>query len=181
MLDESRVNEAKLWCCLRHLETNHQYEPGVAYSYHLQMVASQARVHGPRVLTDPEFELALCGAWAHDVIEDARQSYNDVRKALGEDVAEVAYKLTNNRGRSRAERQGGDYYPLIASCPVATFVKCCDRLANVTHAKSRGSSMYEKYKAENQHFIETLALHADTADIILVLGYMDRVLADVFA
>ena len=37
----------------------------------------------------------------HDVIEDARQIYNDVRQQLGETVAELAYSLTNEKGRNR--------------------------------------------------------------------------------
>ena len=38
--------------------------------------------------------------------------------------------------------------------PNAIFIKFCDRIANITHSKSQGSNMYEKYKKENANFIQ---------------------------
>jgi uncharacterized FlaG/YvyC family protein len=38
--------------------------------------------------------------------------------------------------------------------PNAVFIKLCDRIANITHSKSQGSGMYEKYKKENDNFIQ---------------------------
>ena len=34
----------------------------------------------------------------------------------------------------------------------ASFIKFCDRIANVTHSKNNGSRMFEKYKDENEAF-----------------------------
>jgi hypothetical protein len=43
-------------------------------------------------------------------------------------------------------------YEDIRNTPFATFVKLCDRIANVQYSKMTGSSMFEKYKKENLHF-----------------------------
>jgi len=58
------------------------------------------------------------GGYYHDSIEDARLTYNDVMKVarnmMTEEQAlmatEIVYALTNEKGRTRAERAGEKYY-----------------------------------------------------------------------
>lgn len=47
-------------------------------------------------------------------------------------------------------------YEDIRTTKYATFVKLCDRIANMRYSYANGSSMYAKYKAEYQHFKEEL-------------------------
>jgi (p)ppGpp synthase/HD superfamily hydrolase len=49
---------------------------------------------------DKTISEVLAAVWTHDVIEDCRQSYSDVKKALGESVAEIVYALTNEKGKN---------------------------------------------------------------------------------
>ncbi len=50
-----------------------------------------------------------------------------------------------------------DYiYEEIKNTKYATFVKLCDRIANVTYSKESKSSMFNKYKKEHEHFKEML-------------------------
>ena len=104
--------------------------------------------------TEQENVLAAC--WVHDIIEDARETYNDVKKETNETIAELAYALTNEKGRSRAERANEKYYQGIRETKNASFVKFCDRIANVTHSKNTRSRMFEKYKEENEEFIKKI-------------------------
>ena len=95
--------------------------------------------------------------WAHDILEDVHHiSYNDLVKNIGQDAAEIVYAVTNEKGKNRAERANEKYYAGIVATPGAVFVKLCDRIANVQYGKMTGSSMYEKYRKENDHFIQSL-------------------------
>jgi (p)ppGpp synthase/HD superfamily hydrolase len=148
--DEDLLKTARAYATACHADTNHTYD-GRPYAFHLAMVADMvARFRG--LLAEEHRQLALAGAWVHDVIEDARQTYNDVAKATSVEVAEVAYALTNEKGRTRAERANDRYYEGIRANPVAHFVKICDRLANATHAASTGSRMVEVYRREYAEF-----------------------------
>ena len=110
----------------------------------------------------------------HDSIEDARLTYNDVlrlaKTMLTEEQAltatEIVYALTNDKGRTRAERAGEKYYQGIRETPYAPFVKLCDRLANVTYSCSvdsgkDGSRMREVYKGEMRQFLPALISETD--------------------
>ena len=100
------------------------------------------------LLTEDEFILALKIIFLHDIIEDARLTYNDVKDLFGEDVAKGAFACTELRGQNRAERHGPEYYALLKLDKVWTFCKLCDIHGNVAFGKMTGSSMFAKYKKE---------------------------------
>lgn len=149
-------------CCrhfgtLVHLRANHHYGDK-PYEVHLEQVAYNAARWGPICgLTVEETFTAQAAAWLHDSIEDARQTYNDVLEGSSSvEVANIVYALTNEKGRSRAERASDVYYDGIVVTPLATFVKLCDRLANVT--ASDDIRMLNKYAAEHSYFRQMLLL-----------------------
>lgn len=146
--------KARIYASEKHRDANHMYDQ-YPYEFHLQMVANAAEQFLHLIPKDAQ-ENVLAGCWVHDVIEDARETYNDVKKALNEDVAELAFALTNDKGRTRAERAGNKYYEGIRNTPYATFIKLCDRIANVTHSRNTGSRMLDLYRKENTTFIEKL-------------------------
>ena len=100
------------------------------------------------------FALAAC--WVHDTLEDCRQTYNAVSGACGETVAEIAYAVTNEKGKTRKERANDKYYEGIRATPFATYVKLCDRLANVRYSKDFSSGMLDVYRNEYQDFHQKL-------------------------
>jgi len=61
--------------------------------------------------------------------------------------------VTNEKGKNRAERANKRYYDGIVETPGATFVKLCDRFANLRYGKMMKSPMFEKYKKEQDHFL----------------------------
>ena len=96
-----------------------------------------------------------CACYFHDSIEDARQTYNDLLNLdLYQESVEIVYALTNEKGRNRAERASDSYYQGIRETLGASFVKMCDRIANVRYSRMMGSSMFEKYRKENSEFME---------------------------
>jgi len=104
-------------------------------------------------------DACLNATWGHDLIEDCRVSYNDVKSHLGQEAADIIYAVTNEKGKTRSERANDKYYEGIRNTPGAVFVKLCDRIANVQYSKMTKSRMFEMYKKENEHFIKSLGGH----------------------
>ncbi len=152
----SQVQTAKTYAVECHEQTNHTYD-GQSYSVHLQMVYSYGCKYA-YLLPENEIDAALAACWTHDTIEDTRQTYNDVKAACGEAVAEIVYALTNEKGKNRKERANEKYYNGIRNTPPAAFVKICDRLANVKYSKQKNSRMLDAYKKEFNAFKNELWL-----------------------
>ena len=157
-----------------HDSVNQTYGGGLPYGYHLDMVAEGVRDFGHLVCASDDDVLPLFfGAYFHDSIEDARQTYNDVmnraRTMMTEEQAllatEIVYALTNDKGRTRAERAGDRYYQGIRETPYAPFVKLCDRMANIAFScagtDSENVRMREVYKKEVPHFLTSITSHSD--------------------
>jgi (p)ppGpp synthase/HD superfamily hydrolase len=150
------------WCIEQHRKTNHFYDRYLPYEFHLRMVNNVYEDF--QHLLDEELN-DYCGkaVWAHDTIEDTRVSYNDVKNQLGDEVANIVYAVTNDKGKNRKERAGDKYYEGIRNTPGAVFVKLCDRIANVQYGKMTKSRMFEMYKKENPEFICQLGVGQGTS------------------
>lgn len=146
MLEETAKNFA-LNC---HQTTNHFYD-GLPYEFHLNMVVETAKkfIH---LIPENDREFVLASCWVHDTIEDTRVTYNDVKELLGEQIAEIAYALTNEKGKTRKERANFKYYTGIRETKYAAFVKICDRIANSEYSYDQQSTMFNKYKSEFEEF-----------------------------
>jgi len=168
------IDECRKMAHELHQSVNQTYGDNLPYGFHLDMVAEGVRDYGHLVCAREEDVLPLFfGAYYHDSIEDARLSYNDVmreaRRLMTEEQAlmgvEIVYALTNDKGRTRAERAGDKYYKGIRETPYAPFVKLCDRLANVSYSCGadghRGTRMKDVYKQEMHHFLTAINPHSD--------------------
>jgi hypothetical protein len=126
------------------------------YHVHLNDVANFAKKY-KYLIPEDDYNDVYIAAWGHDIIEDAGLTYNDVKKVLGERVANIIYAVSNEKGRNRKERANDKYYEGIKVDNYAIFVKLCDRLANITFSKLHGhTNMYVTYKKEAEHFKEKL-------------------------
>ena len=137
-----------------HSKVNHLYD-GFPYSLHLSMVVMFAQKYISELPTEIQSDI-LDACWLHDTIEDCRLTYNDVLLVSNKQVANIVYALTNEKGKNRNERANEKYYNGIRDIAFASFVKLCDRLANVKYSKDTDSSMFLKYKKENYNFINSL-------------------------
>lgn len=142
------------WIIFQHSKTNHFYDTYLPYEFHLRMVVKVCQEFNH--LEEKIWHDVELACWGHDLIEDCRVSYNDCKKMLGEDVAEIIYAVTNEKGKTRSERANGKYYKEMAQVPGAVFVKLCDRIANVQYSKMTKSPMFEMYKKENSDFVFSL-------------------------
>lgn len=154
------------WSITNHEAVRHSYD-GHPYKFHLEMVVSCAKkfIH---LIPESLQDIVLAGCWAHDTIEDCRQTYSDVVKVLGRDVAELVYACTNEKGRSRKDRANDRYYRGIKKVQGAAFIKICDRIANTLHSKNTGSSMFNRYSIEYPDFQSQL-FREDYAEMFIYL------------
>ena len=166
-----------------HEHVNQTYDKVHPYGFHLDMVVQSVYRYGYEVCAAERDVLPLFfGAYFNDSIEDARLTYNDVKKSaqrwMDEDqaymAAEIVYALTNDKGRTRAERAGERYYQGIRETPYAPFVKLADRLANIsysfTHSNEANAHMKDVYRQELPHFLEAITSPVD--DIRFTLPQM---------
>lgn len=171
------------WCINQHNSTNHMYDTYLPYEFHLRMVNHVAQpwkhlldnevdyftgkkeIVRRNDVTETLREVCLLATWGHDLIEDTRVSYNDVKNQLGQAAADIIYAVTNEKGKNRKERANDKYYEGIRKTPGAIFVKLCDRIANVQYSKMTGSRMFEMYKNENSEFIRRLGYFDGTLKV----------------
>ncbi len=142
---------------------NQKYGDGLPYSFHLKLVVKVAeqfielipktkvgkgsRIMGP--VYSKERDWVLMGAAGHDLIEDARLTYNDVLNLSGsKHVADIIYCCTEDKGRTREERHSEKFYKDLSENKLAVFVKLCDIIANVKYSILTNSTMLAKYKNE---------------------------------
>lgn len=114
------------------------------YMYHIKQVMKIAEELGYD-------ESIVVSCILHDTLEDTTLSYNDIKKAFGEEVAEIVYCVTDELGRNREEKKEKTY-PKIRNNWKATVVKICDRIANISQSKEYNQRLYEMYKKEHEGF-----------------------------
>ncbi len=156
-----KTEEKIKWCIDQHTKTNHWYDQYLPYEFHLRMVAQAANdfIHLVPDSSNGEIthrETITMAAYGHDLIEDTRVSYNDVKEVLGLKAADIIYAVSNEKGKNRKERANDKYYEGIRNTPGAVFIKLADRIANVQYSKMTKSRMFEMYKKENDNFLTSL-------------------------
>jgi hypothetical protein len=146
---------AKDYAIRRHREVNHHYNALYPYAFHLQMTVEVANkfIH---LIPEEDRADVIGGCWTHDLIEDARETYNNVKHATNETIAEYAYALCNEKGKTRKDRANDKYYMGIRAYKHASFIKLCDRIANVQFSINEKSSMINMYRDEFDDFYEKL-------------------------
>ncbi len=147
------AEKSRLYALECHRKKNNLYD-GKPYEYHLYMVDDVIEEFID-LIEEEHRDDVRGGGWTHDTIEDCGETFNDVKKATNEEVAELAYALTNEKGKTRAERANPKYYKGIRRKARAKFLKLADRIANVRYSKQKEgkAGMFKKYQQENPKFI----------------------------
>lgn len=173
------MTEFAQWCVYRHdIECNQKYDTTLPYSQHLRYVVcfyKRFRYLIPNIWVDYAGgrnvrELVEDACWGHDLIEDARVTYNDIKDKAGTYVADLIYACTEDKGRDRDERHSEKYYRELGSDITAIFVKLCDICANVTYSVLTNSKMYEKHKKEHEKTMR----HLYVPEYQPIYDYLDK-------
>jgi len=144
------IRVTKDYACKMHKISRQRYD-NHPYEHHLRMVCEIASKFIDLIPFNDRFDI-YAGCWAHDLIEDTGVTYNTVKLNTNETVAEYSYALTNEKGKNRAERANSKYYKGILEYKHASFIKLCDRIANVMYGKKINSKMFKMYQKEYEHF-----------------------------
>lgn len=146
------------------VKCNQKYNKTLPYSFHLDLVAKQVDKF-KHLLKFQDYLIAKCGAYGHDLIEDARLTYNDIKQLtiqtqmdvnISREVADVIYACTELRGRDRDERHGEEYIQGLKESRLGLFVKLCDISANIGFGVLTNSTMVKKYRKEFPRIKEQL-------------------------
>lgn len=132
-----------------HDDANCQYD-GQSYMVHVEMVAGMVRVYRDVFKNPLDAMATIAAAYCHDLIEDAKQSFNNVSDVTGIDIANIVLAVTDKPAENRLMRHLFTM-PLTVKDHRAIILKLCDIHANATYAKAHGSSMYKKYVEEYQY------------------------------
>lgn len=104
------------------------------YEYHLRKVVGNAWRNGGNITS-------FIVAWLHDVVEDTNVTLPEIAQRYGVDVADFVDLLTNVKGPN-GKTDKATTFKRIRTKKMATFVKLCDRLANVSEGEKL--DMYRK-------------------------------------
>ena len=150
--------QQKQWIFDRHDETNHVYSDQfkLPYTFHLKLAGAVADEF-EHLIPVPKIETWKIATFGHDTIEDTRVSYNELKKIIGFEAAEIVFAVTNNKGRTREERANDAYYDGIRALDGAIFVKLCDRIANVRFGQLTKTDMFYKYAMEQEKFAKKIS------------------------
>jgi (p)ppGpp synthase/HD superfamily hydrolase len=141
--------KAMLFALKTHHSVRQSYNDKYPYYFHLKMVVDFCIKFGNN-LSAQDKRIVFLGCLFHDIIEDCRLTYNDVKLLYGADVADVVFLCTDLRGKNRAERHGPEFIKGLQSSRLATYVKICDVCANMTMGKITGSRMLSLYQKDYQ-------------------------------
>lgn len=151
MSQTTLVDRARVYAIQSHRNVNQLYDDA-PYEIHLYMAAQFDKKYNYLI---PEIDRPTVSAavWNHDVVEDGHRTFNNVKEATSERVARIACAVsTNVYGHNRAQRADENYYARIRAEQYATYVKLCDRLANI----SNGGKMVDGYRKEMPKFLLSL-------------------------
>ena len=153
----------KEFCIYQHdVVCNQKYGNNLPYSFHLEAVHAQFEKFkyllsddknitvkkGDFIFKLSEVILAEKACYGHDLIEDARITYNNIVEKKNKILADIIFGCTESTGRDRDERHDDIYYNRLISNEISIFVKLCDIIANVLYSLLTNSSMYYKYSKE---------------------------------
>ncbi len=150
------------WVVKEHADTNHMYDKYLPYEIHIRLVNSVCQEFYPLIAPPVPLQVASYSCFGHDLIEDTRANYGSIRKALIasgtvidniEPILKIIQACTSYvQGENREARMPDWVYKAIRDTPGATFVKLCDRIANLRYGTLMKSDMVNTYREEKEKF-----------------------------
>ena len=94
------------------------------YITHVSEVASLVRSFGGD-------DVAIAGAWLHDVVEDCTPTIEDVKADFGEEVAYLVAEVTDDKTLRKAERKARQIATAPKKSDRACLIKWADKTSNL--------------------------------------------------
>lgn len=123
---------------------------GLNYYYHIDMVQNVLHKYGHIFKSHEDYKTTCYACKCHDLIEDAKQTYNNILDNSNKDVADVVLAVTDVPAENRLMRHLLTMGKTVKDHR-AIILKLCDMHANASYSKSVNSPMYLKYVEEYQY------------------------------
>lgn len=154
-----------------HDDTNCTYD-GKSYYTHVEMVEEGIDKYKDVFISYLKgYEYSRAAASCHDLIEDARLTFNNVKDETNADIASIVLKVTDVPAETRLLRHLLTMPKTVLDYR-AIIVKMADLRANAMYSKNSGSSMYKKYKKEYLYrrpiFKEALKMYEEYLNIFIL-------------
>lgn len=157
----------------KHEEVNQLYD-GQSYEVHLQRVFDNARRFS-HLISEDKLDIVFSACWLHDIIEDTRVNFNELAELFGDEVVEIVYSVTDEKGRNRKERKNAKFWHELRQNRFGQFVKLADYIANSEYSKQSGSRMFDVYKKGYQTLWEEI-FSAEYREMFL---YLEELFEDI--
>ena len=127
-------------------DANCTYGDG-SYMIHIHMVNDFLVRHVSVFKNTKDATNTMGAADCHDLIEDAKQTYNNIYDASNKDIADIVLSVTDVPAQNRLMKHLLTMGKTVQDYRVI-ILKMADIWANDTFSKTNKSSMYGKYVAE---------------------------------
>ena len=129
-------------------DANCKYGDG-SYMIHIRMVLDFITKH--KVFKHYSDFVDTCGAaLCHDLMEDAKQTYNNICDVAGKEVADITLGVTDVPAENRLMKHLLTMGKTVRDYR-AIILKMADMYSNAKYSKQNGSTMYMKYVAEYRY------------------------------
>ena len=132
-----------------HDDANCKYNGG-SYMFHVDKVVYAVETYQDIFIYKSDKEITIAAAYGHDLVEDAKQTFNDMKTILGVEAAKVVLRVTDVPAENRLMKHLLTMGKTVEDYR-AIILKMCDIWANATYSKTSGGSMYSKYVEEYQY------------------------------
>lgn len=128
---------------------------GEPYWFHLRSVTR-------RVAHKDGTEVMIAAAWMHDTIEDTDITYGDIRRELGQEVADLVIELTDAYTHeafpkwNRAKRKQAECKRMAGLSDEAKVIKLCDLADNPSSIIEHDPKFAIVYLREKADLLEVL-------------------------
>jgi (p)ppGpp synthase/HD superfamily hydrolase len=109
----------------------------------------------------------------HDTLEDTDCSFDELVNITNYRVATIVNAVTTTKSGSRKERFSDEYYDKIKNTKYATFVKLCDRIANVKYGVDNNNPIIKMYQKEHDNFKKKLYVQNQYEEL---WSYLDKLI-----
>jgi len=144
--DFTKIREYAEKC---HNDANCEYAGG-SYMIHVDKVVYVIDTYQDVFIRPIDAEITKAATYAHDCMEDAKQTFNNVSEIIGKEAARVVLRVTDVPAENRLMKHLLTMGKTVEDHR-AIILKMADIWANATFSKNLGSSMYGKYVQEYQY------------------------------
>lgn len=151
MKEQTMLERARDFAIQAHGDQKYGDAPYRNHLYHVEQVVKRHN-YG---------DFLEAAAWLHDVLEDTKVTYEELKREFGQEMADVVYSVTDEPGENRKARKAATYVKTKNNYH-GVKLKLCDRIANVEACvRDERKDLFKMYLKEHEDFMCGLGLRRD--------------------